>query len=189
MGYALKKLRASYADIEALPAHITGELIAGQLYTQPRPFLPHAHAIGTIFSELRNPFFKKYGGPGGWILVIEPEIHFRSGDVLVPDLAGWRRERWITPANKQHITLAPDWVCEVLSESTEVVDRGIKMEIYGQHHVSHVWLIDPIECIVEVYRHEQGQYSRTQYAQGSQSVRLEPFASLELELSSLWSFS
>lgn len=142
---------ASYADIEALPPHVTGELIGGQLWAHPRPRDLHTQVSSRLGMAL-TPFDDSMhddDGPGGWVFRDEPELHL-SGDVLVPDIAAWRVERAIWPRGTAHIELAPDWVCEILSPSTESFDRAEKMPAYAHHGVKHAWLVDPEAQMLEV---------------------------------------
>src|SRR5579862_4229680 len=133
---------ATYEDIEALPANMVGELIDGVLYANPRPSIPHAVATTTLGNEIGPPFSRGRGGPGGWVILDEPELHFGE-DVLVPDIAGWRRERMPEIPSAAFLTLAPDWLAEALSPSTAGVDRGEKLPVYAREGVRHVWFLDP----------------------------------------------
>ncbi|HYO70750.1 MAG TPA: Uma2 family endonuclease, partial [Archangium sp.] len=142
---------ATYADLEALPANMVGELIAGELYASPRPATPHVVAASRLGGELIGPFDRGRGGPGGWLLLDEPELHFGE-DVLVPDLCGWRRERMPRPPRTAAITLAPDWVCEVLSPSTRALDRAVKLPVFAREGVRNVWLVDAEARTLEVLR-------------------------------------
>lgn len=177
---------ASYEDLEGVPPHCVGELVGGELYVSPRPSPLHSRAAGRLFQSL-GPFDQTPGaqGPGGWLLLFEPELHL-GGDALVPDLAGWRRERLPELPDTAALTLAPDWVCEVLSPSTEGLDRTRKMGSYAREGVKHLWLVDPRPRLLEVYRQEQGQWSRLGAYLGDTRVRAEPFEALELKLSLLW---
>ncbi|AKI99139.1 Uma2 family endonuclease [Archangium gephyra] len=180
-----RQRKASYADLEALPAHVVGELIDGVLYASPRPALPHAFAAGELFFELMGPFGKGRGGPGGWHLLMEPELHL-SEDVLVPDIAGWRHERMPEVPRTAAATLAPDWLCEVLSPSTRNLDRKAKLPVYAREGVRHVWLVDPIARTLEVFRLEETHYVPMTPHSGPVRVRAEPFEALELQLALLW---
>ncbi|MBI4952781.1 MAG: Uma2 family endonuclease [Myxococcales bacterium] len=178
--------RATYQDVLDAPAHMVAELIDGELRLQPRPAKPHAAATTALGEELGPPFKRGRGGPGGWILLDEPELHF-GDDVLVPDLAGWRRERMpVLTDDEAFFTLAPDWVCEVLSRGTARTDRADKLPRYAQQGVGHAWLVDPILRTLEVLRLEQGRWLLLATHQGAERVRAEPFEALELELSILW---
>jgi Uma2 family endonuclease len=184
-GEVMGRKPATYADLEALPANVVGELIDGELHVSPRPAIPHTVAASRLGGKLSGPFDEGSGGPGGWILLDEPELHFGE-DALVPDLAGWRRERMPSPPRIAAVTLAPDWLCEVLSPSTAALDRGIKLPIYARQGVRHVWLMDPEARTLEVFRLEGARYVLLVTHTGSARVRAEPFEALELDLSFLW---
>ena len=124
-------------------------------------------------------------GPGGWVLLFEPELHLAT-DILVPDLAGWRRDRLPEVPDSPYFTLAPDWTCEVLSPSTHRIDRVRKTRIYARESVRHVWLVDPGEQLVEVLRLDGATYRIVASAGGQETARLEPFDAIELDLSILW---
>jgi Uma2 family endonuclease len=124
-------------------------------------------------------------GPGGWWFLAEPELHL-GPDIFVPDLAGWRRERVPEPPDVPWVTMAPDWVCEVLSPSTRLVDRARKMPLYHRAGVRHAWIIDPERYTLEVYRSEQGGWVRSGFYEGGTVVRAEPFEAVPLELPLLW---
>ncbi len=136
------KKGATYADLSDVPDRFVAEMFDGDLYVSPRPAVLHARAASALGGKLFGPFDSGENGPGGWLLLDEPELHL-GNDVLVPDLAGWRRERMPEPPHAAYITLAPDWVCEVLSPSTEALDRGQKLRIYARVGVAHAWLLDP----------------------------------------------
>lgn len=176
---------ARYADVEALPEGVVGEILDGVLYTHPRPGSPHALASSAIGEELGPPFKRGRGGPGGWVILWEPELHLVE-DVIVPDLAGWRRERMPEVPTAAAFTLAPDWVCEVLSPSTEKVDRGVKLPIYARRQVSHVWLVDPIEQTLEILRLDGESYRIAAVHAEAAVVRAAPFEAVELGLEVLW---
>lgn len=180
------KRRATYEDLVAAPAGLIAEIIDGTLVTQPRPAPPHARAASILEVELGGPFDRGKGGPGGWVLLFEPELHIRGGHVLVPDLAGWRRERMPALPSGSAFELPADWVCEVLSPSTAATDRVAKMPIYAADRVSHVWLVDPILRTLEVHRLDGDTYRVTGAWHGEVAVRAEPFDAIELELGALW---
>jgi Uma2 family endonuclease len=184
-GEVMGRKPATYTDLEALPEHVVGELIAGELHVSPRPAAPHTVAASRLGGGLSGPFDEGRGGPGGWIILDEPELHFGE-DVLVPDLAGWRRERMPRPPRTAAFTLAPDWVCEVLSPSTAALDRGMKLPVYGREGVRHVWLMDPEARTLEVFRLEGSRYVLLVTHTGLARIRAEPFEALELDLSFLW---
>jgi Uma2 family endonuclease len=181
------KRRATYEDLLAVPAHLVAELIHGVLVTQPRPAAPHALAASVLGFELGGPFHRgKGGGPGGWVILDEPELHLRRGHVLVPDLAGWRRERMPEVPATAAFELPPDWVCEVLSASTEATDRADKMPLYALEKVCHLWLVDPLTRTLETYRLEGEHWTLLATWRDDALVRAEPFDAIELELAALW---
>ena len=179
--------RATYDDLLKVPDILVAEILDGELFTSPRPASPHARATTTLHGEL-DPFDRRTGGPGGpggWWLLFEPEIHL-GADILVPDLAGWRRERMPVLPNVTYFELAPDWVCEVVSPSTARVDRVRKVPIYAREGVSHLWLVDPLQQTLEVFQLEGRRWVLISTHGGAETVRAEPFAALELDMSRWW---
>jgi Uma2 family endonuclease len=178
--------RATYEDVLAAPEHMVAEVIDGVLYTFPRPAKPHTAAASALGEELGPPFKRGRGGPGGWILLWEPELHLGE-DILVPDLAGWRRERLPTLTDEEpFFTLAPDWICEVLSKSTSKLDRTEKLPIYAREGVRHAWLVDPLLRTLEVLRLESSKWLIVDTWHDEAKVRAEPFDAIELDLAILW---
>jgi Uma2 family endonuclease len=179
------KKGATYDDLRDVPDHFIAEMFDGELYASPRPAFPHAHAVTALGSELFGPFHRGRNGPGGWLILYEPELHLGS-DVLVPDFAGWRRERLPAVPAGAYTGLAPDWICEVLSPSTEVLDRGKKLAIYAREDVAHAWLVDPMRQTLELLSLALGRWTLVDRHEGSTSVRAVPFDAIELELGALW---
>ena len=177
--------RATYADVLAAPAHMVAEIIGGELVLSPRPAGPHASVTSALSGELGPPFGRGRGGPGGWVLLYEPELHF-GDEVVVPDLAGWRRERMPLVPDVPYFELAPDWVCEVLSPSTERHDRADKLAIYAGASVGHAWLVNPRNRTLEVMRRQERQWLQVGVFRDDARVRAEPFDAIELELGALW---
>jgi Uma2 family endonuclease len=179
--------RARYEDLFALPPNQVGEIIDGVLYAQPRPATRHARATSVLGGDLEPAFGRGRGGPGGWIILYEPEIHLGAEpDILVPDLAGWRRARMPELPDAAFLTLAPDWACEVLSPSTHKLDRHRKMPVYQREGVGHVWLVDPIERTLEIFRLDGESYRLVATQADDERCRAEPFDAIELELGALW---
>ena len=176
------KTGATYDDLREVPDNFVAEMFDGELYAMPRPAVPHARAASVLGVKLGGPFDS---GPGGWVILDEPELHF-GNDVLVPDLAGWRRERVPTLPADAYLTLAPDWICEVLSASTETLDRGKKLRIYAREGVAHAWLLDPLRQTLEVLRLESARWIEVAAHEGRTGVRAAPFDAIELELGALW---
>ena len=184
---AQPKRRATYEDLVQVPDHLVAEIIDGELITSPRPATPHARAA---FAVARNvaPFDEDPGipgRPGGWWILPEPELHF-GDDVLVPDLAAWRRERMPAIPNAAFISLAPDWVCEVISPSTGRIDRSRKMGIYAREAIRHLWFVDPLARTLEVYRLEDGRWIVASTHGGDEVVYAEPFEAIAIGLEGWW---
>ncbi|MBS2017268.1 MAG: Uma2 family endonuclease [Deltaproteobacteria bacterium] len=179
------KSPATYADLEALPANMVGEIVRGVLYANPRPASPHAAAASAIGEELGPPFKRGKGGPGGWIILDEPELHLGE-DVLVPDLAGWRRTRMPEMPHVAAFELAPDWVCEVASPSTAKLDRGEKLPVYARERVASVWIVEPLQRFLEILRLDGPTYRIVGTHFDDAKVRAEPFDAIELDLAALW---
>jgi Uma2 family endonuclease len=184
MADAARKV-ATYEDVLAAPPHKVAEIVDGDLILSPRPASRHGAAAAVLGEELGPPFKRGRGGPGGWIIVDEPELHFGS-NVLVPDLAGWRRERMALLPDAPFLTLAPDWICEVLSPGSARFDRKQKMPLYGQEGVRNAWLVDPVERTLEVYRVIEARWSLLATYSDDERVRAEPFDAIELDLAILW---
>lgn len=185
MSWKPAKYNATYADIEALPAGVNGELIDGELWVTPRPASPHARASMEAGTILNVRFGIGEGGPGGWQLLFEPELHF-DADVLVPDIAGWRIERMPTVPNVAAFRLPPDWICETVSPSTARLDRVRKLPRYHRNGVAWAWIVDPVAKSLEVYRAAADGFELVQTFAGAELVRARPFDSVEIELGRWW---
>jgi Uma2 family endonuclease len=178
---------ATYEDVLRAPRDKVAEVVFGELVVSPRPRLEHQRAAGRMLANL-DPFDRKPGGPrgpGGWWILPEPELHLHD-DIVVPDLAGWRRDRMVESPEGPYTTLSPDWICEVLSPSTAGHDRIAKMRIYLREHVGYVWLVDSAMRAIEVFLPERDRWVLAQTAVGSAPARLQPFVEVELELSRWW---
>ncbi len=176
---------ATYEDLRQIPDTMVAEIVDGELHASPRPAPRHAVAGAGVGALIGGPYHHGRGGPGGWWILYEPEIHLGS-DVLVPDWAGWRRSRLTRIPDTAHFTLAPDWVCEILSPSTASFDRGQKLAAYARERVGHAWLIDPLARTLEVLRLQGGQWQVLASHAGDEVARAEPFAAVALELRALW---
>ncbi len=177
--------QAGYEDVLNAPGHTVAEVVDGKLSVQPRPASVHAVAGSALGFALGPPFSWKRGGPGGWVLIDEPELHL-GADIVVPDMAGWRRERMPRAPRAPFFTLAPDWICEVLSPSTRRWDRVRKLPMYAREKVAHAWLVDPIDKTLEVLRLVDGHWMLVGTHSGEDVIRAEPFDAIELELALLW---
>jgi Uma2 family endonuclease len=180
-----QKEAATYQDLLAVPEHLVAEIIDGELVTSPRPAIRHASAGSGLMGWLDGPFRRGRGGPGGWVILFEPELHLHA-DVLVPDVAGWRRERMPKIPDAPAIDVPPDWVCEILSPRTAALDRANKMPIYARERVSHLWLVDPAPRTLETYRLGDGAWILLGTFKDDARVRAQPFEAIEFELADLW---
>lgn len=176
---------ATWDDLEEVREGFIGEIVAGEIVVRPRPNPPHMKAAGDLGLLLGGPFRLGVGGPGGWVIYEEPRVRF-DADVRVPDLAGWRKERWATPPRKGPLTIIPDWICEVLSASTEAEDRAVKLPLYARAGVAHVWVISPEARTLELYRLAPAGWLLVGTHAGDVRVRAEPFDAVELDLAELW---
>ncbi len=179
------KKHATYADLEAVPPHLVAEIIDGELLTHPRPSPRHGFASSAFGARLMDSFQFKRNGPDGWIFIDEPELHLGS-QVVVPDIGGWRRERLTAVPDTNYFDLAPDWACEVLSASTERRDRTVKMRIYAEVRVPHVWLIDPRLQILEAFELNEGKWVKIGAWNSDDEVRAPPFDAISFSLADLW---
>jgi Uma2 family endonuclease len=177
--------QATYQDIIDLPENMVGEIINGYLETHPRPAPKHAAASSSVGGELVAPFQKGRGGPGGWWIIDEPECHL-GPHVLVPDLAGWRKQRMPALPETAWFEMFPDWVCEVLSPGTARLDRTVKMPVYAELGVTYLWLIDPLLETLEAYQLQESHWLLIGSYSGEQPVTVAPFAEHTFSLSDLW---
>ncbi|MFP2907882.1 Uma2 family endonuclease [Pyxidicoccus sp. 3LFB2] len=178
------RLESLYEELERLPDDVTGEVIDGELYVSPKGAFPHARAA-TRLGVVLGPYDLGTQGLGGWVIVNEPNLAL-SADRLIPDLAGWRSERMPHTPSGVWVTLPPDWVCEVLSPSTEALDRKRKMAVYAREGVQHVWFVDPRLQTLEVYRLTDRDWLKLGVHAGDAVVHAEPFEELPLKLPQLW---
>ena len=177
--------RATYQDVLDAPPHRVAEIVDGVLHTSPRPAMPHALATSSLGNDLAGPFQFGRGGPGGWWIIFEPELHLGE-DILVPDLAGWRRERMPDFPDAAYSTLAPDWVCEVLSPSTRRLDLLGKRPIYAREGVGHMWVVDPKDRTLEAFELREGQWVLIATAKDDDPVQVRPFEAVTFSLGDLW---
>ncbi len=177
--------RATYREVLEAPPHRVAELLDGTLHTHSRPAPRHAWASSGLGVQLGAPFVYGRGGPGGWWIIDEPELHL-GDDILVPDLAGWRRARLPAPPATAYFTVAPDWVCEVLSPSTRALDQGAKRTGYARAGVSHLWLVDPDVRTLEAFALQAGDWVLLETLTGEAAVSLPPFAAISFRLGDLW---
>ncbi len=177
--------RATYQDVLDAPPHRVAEVVGGVLHTQPRPAAPHTLASSSLGTDLSQAFQFGRGGPGGWWILDEPELHLAE-DIVVPDLAGWRRERMPEYPDAAFFTLPPDWVCEVLSPSTRRIDLHGKRPIYAREGVGHLWLVDPADRAMEAFELRKGQWVLIGTAKDDDPVCIPPFDAITFSLADLW---
>jgi Uma2 family endonuclease len=178
---------ATYEDLQKVPDHLVAEIVDGELLTSPRPSIRHAAVSSSLGADLHGTFGRQGGGgPGGWVILDEPELHI-VGQIIVPDIAGWLRTRMPEIPDVPSVELAPDWACEVISPSTAALDRTRKMHHYARAQVKHLWLLDPAPETLEVFRLDGDGWRLVASVAGSVRVRAEPFEAVELDLAHLWS--
>ena len=176
---------ATYADLEAAPPNLVAELINGELVTHPRPRPRHIRVGSRLGTLLGGPFDLGRDGPGGWWILDEPELHL-ADDVVVPDLAGWRRERMSALPETAFFTMPPDWVCEIVSPSTVRRDKGAKRDIYAAHGVHHLWHIDPDAQLLESFELRDGLWVLLRTFTDQADAAAAPFAEVPFGLGLLW---
>lgn len=187
MSVPAKKPRATYQDLLRVSETGIAEILEGELVVSPRPAGRHAVAAAMLAGHLAPLFIGGPSSPPGWWILIEPELHLNEPeDVAVPDLCGWRRERLPRPPAGVEFRVPPDWVCEVLSPATERVDRSRKLRIYGRAGVSYVWLLNPVERLLEVLRLDGERWTLVDTASGDEVIAAEPFTDVSLPLQALW---
>ena len=177
--------RATYQDVLDAPAHRVAEIVEGTLHTHPRPAMPLALASSVLGRRVGSAYHDKIGGPGGWWIIDEPELHLGE-DILVPDLAGWRRERMPDYPETAHVALAPDWVCEVLSPSTRRLDLHGKRPVYAREGVPRLWLVDPADRALEAFELHDGRWVPIASARDDDPVCIRPFDAITFSLGDLW---
>jgi Uma2 family endonuclease len=181
-----KKTGATYQDLVDLPPLYVAEIVSGDLYASPRPARRHSEISAVLVMLLGNPFQFGQGGPGGWRFLNEPELHF-GDDVLVPDIAAWRRERLSSSSvDDAWIEIPPDWLCEILSPSTAKLDLRRKLPLYARAGVPFAWVIDPPEKTVKVLEAHEGAWIQRAAFSGDAVVRAPPFDAIELKLGLVW---
>ncbi len=176
---------ATYQDVLDAPPHKVAEIIDGTLHMNPRPAPRHAWASKGLGAAVDPPFNRGRGGPGGWWILDEPELHLGE-DILVPDIAGWRRERMPKLPEEAYFSLAPDWVCEILSPSTRTLDMGVKRGIYAREGVPHLWFVDPEARTLEAFELRDGQWVLLETLKENDDVSLPPFDAISFSLGDLW---
>ncbi|MDE0523316.1 MAG: Uma2 family endonuclease [Boseongicola sp.] len=177
--------KATYQDVLDSPLHMVAEVLAGTLHALPRPAMRHAWASSRLGGRLDRPFGPDGSDPGGWWIVDEPELHL-GDDIVVPDLAGWKRETMPEYPDAAYCAIVPDWACEVLSPSTRRIDLKEKRTIYARECVSHLWFVDPDARTLESFALRDGQWVLLATLADDASVALPPFDAISFPLDALW---
>lgn len=179
---------ASYADLRALPDGVKGEVLGGDIVTEPAPLPQHSNAQGAARSLLGRPLHDDdgRGGPGGWWIFVEVDVALGPHDIVRPDISGWRRERLVRPGKVRPIDVVPDWVCEVVSPSSAARDRVTKRNLYARCGIPFYWLIDPEARVLEALALRDGVWVETGVFDESATARIAPFEVVELEVGRLF---
>ena len=188
MGEAIKKKKSFdelYKELCDLPSNVVGEIINEELVVMPRPASKHARASSALGMLIGGPFDLGNNGSGGWWILFEPELRFPD-DVIVPDIAGWEKERMPVYPDVKQFELSPDWVCEILSPSTARYDRISKIQIYAENKVPYYWIVDPLNKILEILVLNGKTYKLSFVFDKNSLVKAPPFEELEFNLGSLW---
>lgn len=183
------KKKATYDDVLKLSENMVGEIIDGELYVSPRPSSKHALAASRLTGKLEPLYGGAGNGPGGWWIITEPEIHFGKNpneEIFVPDLAGWHKEKMPVFPDVAFFDVTPDWICEILSPSNMRLDRTKKVPLYATLGVKHLWLINPRDKTLEVFRLETGRWVLLSNYAEIDTVKAEPFQEMEFDLGNLW---
>ena len=190
-----KKIESNslWEELRLLPENVVGEIFNDELVVSPRPSPKHAGAVSRLAASISGPFDLGNGGPGGWRIFFEPELHFEKPpqksekkNVIVPDIAGWKTEKMPEFPKTAHFELSPDWICEVLSPSTARHDKISKMSIYAVNNIPHYWIVDPINKILETFILQDEAYRMEMTFGGNDRVSAPPFGAFEFNLGILW---
>ncbi len=177
---------ATYQDVLDAPENMVAEIIYGKLNIHPHPAFQYTRARSVLGSKIGGPFDYDDEGPRGWAILNKPEVHI-DGNIVVPDLTGWRRERMPVMPEVPYFTLAPDWICEVLSPSTMRHDRVEKRQIYADAKVTYLWHIDPDAKTLEAYELSGDSWLLTHVRSEDNTCDVPPFEAAPFNLGVLWS--
>lgn len=175
----------TYNDLYTIPDNMIGQIIDGELIAMPRPSPRHTIAASVLGIRIGGPFYMGEGGPGGWVILYEPEIQL-GNHTIVPDISGWRKERLPKLPETNWISVVPDWICEVLSPGTARIDRKKKMPLYARFGVPYLWIVDPLEKTLEIFKLDAGGWRLMSVHSEDDNVRAEPFQEIEINLNILW---
>lgn len=164
------------------------ELRGGELIQKAEPTAEHGDAQAGVVATVRGPFQRRpgSGGPGGWWIATEVEVLLDTGEVVRPDVLGWRRETCPTRPTGTPVKDRPDWVCEVVSPRNANDDTVKKLRLYHRVAVPHYWIVDPRDATLTVFRWSVDGYVTVLRAERSEIVRAEPFEAVLLEVGTLF---
>jgi Uma2 family endonuclease len=181
--------RSTLDDFWAIPEEVRfHELVAGELVQKAAPSGEHGDAQAGVVGAVRPAFHRKPGGgwPGGWWIATEVEVLLATGDLVRPDVLGWRRDRCPDRPSGTPIEARPDWICEVVSFSNANDDTVKKLRLYQQVSIPHYWIVDPRDSTVTVMRWSTEGYITVMRAERGETVRAEPFDAVELVVGTLF---
>lgn len=177
---------ATYDDLLAYPEDVKAEVLGGEIYVQPSALPDHCHAQFALGHFIGGPFHGYGDGPGGWWILPEIDVRLGPHDIVRPDVAGWRRARLPHPWGTRPIDVVPDWICEILSPSTERFDRVRKQQLYARHGVPYYWLVDPAERVLEAYVLDADHWRIAGTYDDTAVARVPPFDAIELPVGRLF---
>ncbi|MCY1060669.1 Uma2 family endonuclease [Nannocystis sp. SCPEA4] len=177
---------ATYDDLLAYPSEVKTEIFDGEIHTQPSPLPGHGRAQLALGRYVGGPFDGDTQDPDGWWILQEIDVRFDGHNVVRPDVVGWRRARLPDPWGMRPIDVVPDWICEVLSPSTEKVDRVRKQHLYARHGVPYYWLVDPAERVLEAFVLDGAQWRIAGTYDDTALARIPPFDAIELPVGRLF---
>ncbi len=180
-----KSPHATQRDVLNAPPSMVAEIIGGTLDAHPRPAMRHAFARSSLGYDHSRPFQFGRGGPGGWCIIDEPELHF-GREIVVPDLAGWRRETMPGCPDAAYCTIAPDWIREVLSPTTCKFDLHEWRQFYASENVNHLWLVDPVGRDLEAFELRDGHWLLIAALKDDDQVSVRPLEDITFNLAGLW---
>lgn len=181
--------KATIEDFYAIPEDQRfHELIGGEIVEKASPSGEHGDSQSGVIGAIKPPFQRRPGGggPGGWWISTEVEVLLETGDVVRPDVLGWRRERCPERPAGFPIKLRPDWVCEVISPQRAKDDTVKKLHLYHRIKLPHYWLVDNRDETLTVMRWSEAGYITVLSAERGETVRAEPFDAIELVVGTLF---
>lgn len=181
---------ASVEDFLAIPEERRfHELLGTEIVEKAVPSGEHGGAQAGIVGAVLPLYQRRSGGgggPGGWWIATEVEVLLESGEVVRPDVLGWRRERVAERPTGMPVRTCPDWICEIVSPSNANTDTVKKLRIYHAAQVHHYWIVDPRDSTLTVMRWDEAGYTTVLRAERGETVHPEPFDAIELAVGTLF---